>query len=264
MKLPSSLNIDYRRGCELSGYMKCNMRGFSLIELMIAIFITVFLVAGMLGIIVSMRGSFKTQDQLQRTQESERFALTVLDTTIRAAGFFTDPKTNTLTTAFPVPPTASPDGTLFAAMQSLSGTTGIGAANDTVNVRFQTASGDGLLNCLGDTNSSGAAVTWTNSFKVNAANQLVCAVSTNGGPPPAEVALVDNVASMKVFYGVDTNGDGSADQYVTSAAIDALSAWSNVNSVRLQITFQDLVNSTPGIPVSLPVLTHIISLMNKP
>jgi type IV pilus assembly protein PilW len=238
--------------------------GFSLVELLIAIFITLFLVAGMLGIIVSMRGSFSTQDQLERIQENERFALTVLDNTIRDAGFFSNPTTTTSATAFPATSTANPDSTTFVATQGISGTTGSGSASDTVNVRFQTDSGDGLMNCLGDTNTSGAAVTWTNSFGINASNQLVCAVSTNGGAPGTAVVLVDNVASMKVLYGVDTNADGSADEYVASSAIGATPAWTDVSSVRLQITFQDLINSKTGAPVSLPVLTHNISLMNRP
>lgn len=238
--------------------------GFSLIELLIAIFITLFLVAGMLGIIVSMRGSFTTQDQLERMQESQRFALTVLDNTIRNAGFFPNPTVTTSVTAFPAPPTANPDGTTFAAAQSISGKTGSGTASDTLNVRFQTASGDGLMNCVGDTNTSGAAITWTNSFTVNASNQLVCEVSTNGGTAAAAVVLVDNVASMKIVYGVDTNADGSADKYVAAEAIGTAPAWTDVNSVRLQITFRDLINSKTSTPVSLPALSHTISLMNKP
>lgn len=238
--------------------------GFSLVELLIAIFITLFLVAGMLGIIVSMRGSFSTQDQLERMQENERFALTVLDNTIRDAGFFSNPTTTTAATAFPATASANADGTTFVASQSVSGTTGAGSASDTVNVRYQTASGDGLMNCLGDTNTSGAAVTWTNSFAVNLSNQLVCAVSINGGAPSSPVVLVDNVASMKVLYGVDTNADGSADKYVASSAINTAPAWTDVSSLRLQITFQDLINSKTGAPVSLPVLTHNISLMNRP
>lgn len=120
------------------------------------------------------------------------------------------------------------------------------------------------MNCLGDTNTSGAAVSWTNSFSVNTSNQLVCAVSINGAVATTAVPLVDNVASMKVLYGVDTNADGSADKYVSSSAIGVAPAWTDVNSVRLQITFQDLVNSKTGTSVSLPVLTHNISLMNKP
>ena len=238
--------------------------GFSLVELLIAIFITLFLVAGMLGIIVSMRGSFSTQDQLERIQENERFALTVLDNTIRDAGFFSNPTATTSAVAFPVPPTANPDGTTFVASQVVSGTTGPASASDTVNVRFQTSSGDGLMNCLGDTNTSGGVVTWTNSFAVNASNQLVCAVSINGGAASTAVVLVDNVASMKVLDGVDTNADGSADKYVTSSGITAPPAWTDVSSVQLKITFQDLINSKTGMPVSLPTLTHNISLMNRP
>lgn len=238
-------------------------RGFSLLELMIAIFITVFIVAGMLGIIVSMRGSFTTQDQLQRVQENERFALTVLDNTIRNAGYFSDPRNVTSDTAFPLQSAQNPDGTQFAASQSVSGTTGSGAVNDTVNVRFQTLGGDGITNCLGATSAAGAMDTWTNSFSINSQNQLVCSVISSGTTRQTE-ALVDNVASMKILYGVDTNSDGSADKYVDASAIGASPAWTDVNSVQLVIKFQDLVNPKTGSVVTPIAITHNISLMNKP
>lgn len=237
--------------------------GFSLIEFLIAIFITLFLVAGMMGIIVSMRGSFRTQDQLERAQENQRFALTVLDNTIRDAGFFSNPTVTTPATAFPATTTVNADGTTFVVAQVISGTTGAATASDTINVRFQTVNGDGLMNCLGDTNTTGAAITWTNSFAVNASSQLVCAVNANAGTPSTPIVLVDNVASMKVLFGIDTNADSSADKYVESTAISSTADWTNVNSVRLQITFLGLVDSNTGASVSLPVLTHNISLMNK-
>ncbi len=238
--------------------------GFSLIELLIAIFITLFLVAGMLGILVSMRGTFQTQDLLERAQENERFALTVLDNTLRNAGFFSNPTATTPAMAFPATTVTNADGTTFAVAQIVSGTTAATtAASDTVNVRFQTVNGDGLTNCLGDTNTTGTAITWTNSFAVNASNQLVCSVSTNGSASTAQVVLVDNVASMKVLYGVDTNADGSVDEYLASGAISTAPSWDDVKAVRLQMTFQSLIDQKTGVPISLPPLTHSISLMNK-
>ena len=64
--------------------------GFSLIELMIAIAIGLFLCSGMLAIVLSMRIGFKTQDGLTRMQENARFVLTVMDTTVHNAGYFVD------------------------------------------------------------------------------------------------------------------------------------------------------------------------------
>ena len=157
--------------------------GFTLIEMMIALLITLFLIAGLVGIIIGMRGTFRVQDQLQITQENERFALFALGSTIRPAGYYINPLTTTANSAFPITAVANPDGTTFVAAQNLIGTTGAATASDTVNIRFQTAPNDGLANCVGDRNTTAAAITWTNSFAVNASNQLTCTASVNGGAP---------------------------------------------------------------------------------
>lgn len=236
--------------------------GFSLIELMIAVGIGLFLLAGMLAIIFTLRNSFTTQDNVSRVQESQRFALTVLDTTVRATGYFTNPTTTTATTALPAAATANPDGTKFAVAQVITGTAGTSPASDTLNVRFQTATGDGLMDCLGDTNTTGSPVVWSNSFAVDATNrQLTCAVSVNGGTPGTPSVLVDNVSSMTVLYGVDTDGDGSVDTYMPFASV---ASTMTVLSVKISIVLMDLVNSTPTSPKVLPALVHIVSLMNVP
>ncbi|MGS0741685.1 PilW family protein [Glaciimonas sp. GG7] len=239
------------------------MSGFSLIELMIAIAVSLFLLAAMIAIVLTLRNSFGTQDAQSRVQESQRFALTVLDNTVRASGYYTNPTTTTANNALPAASTANPDGTTFAMAQGISGTSGSGNASDTLNIRFQTASGDGLMDCLGDTNTSGSAVAWSNSFAVNAANQLTCAVSINGGTPGTASILVDNVSSMKVLYGVDTTGVGSTDTYLSASAVTTGGYWPVVQSVQVQINFVDLVNSTATTTKILPVMVHMINLMNK-
>ncbi|MGI4936948.1 MAG: PilW family protein, partial [Janthinobacterium lividum] len=193
--------------------------------------------------------------------------LTVLGTTIHNAGFFSDPVNNTLLTALPASSGATADGSGFAAGQFISGTTasGSGSGSDTLNLRYQTASGDGIMSCLGDTNTSGAPVVWTNSFAINAASQLTCAVGQNGAATGTAAVLTDNVAAMRVLYGVDTAGSGSADTYLDAAAVSASGAWSKVYSVQLVLTFHDSVNSTTTTQVNLPkTLRHTFYLMNQP
>jgi type IV pilus assembly protein PilW len=59
------------------------------------------------------------------------------------------------------------------------GTSGANGASDTLTARFMTANGDGILNCQGQSNTSGANVVYVNSFAVNVNNELTCAI--NGG-----------------------------------------------------------------------------------
>jgi type IV pilus assembly protein PilW len=237
------------------------VRGFTLIELMVAITIGLFIVSGIGAILVSMRTSFKAQDGLTQMQENARFLLTVLDTTVHNGGYFTDTVNVKADTALPAPASSNADGTTFAAAQFITGTSG---TSDTIDVRFQTATGDGLMNCNGDTNTSGANAVYTNSFAVNGSGQLTCAVATNGGLPAAAEILIDNVSTMKILYGVDTDGDGSVDTYKPASAITTTAMWNAVGSVQLTLTMKDLVNSTPTTSVNLPkTLMHTINLMNK-
>lgn len=240
-------------------------RGFSLIELMVSILITMFLIAGVIGIVFSVRGSFRTQDGLSQIQETQRFSLTVLNTTIRQAGYFLNPMVDSVTNVFSETATPNPDGTLFVAGQYVSGTgnASTGSAN-TVNVRYQAGSNDGLMNCQGDLNTSGASLVWTNSFAVNGSNQLTCTVSVNGGTPGTAAILSDNVGRIVALYGVDTDADGNIDTYMYGNAVTAGGYWRAVGSVQLLITYVDLVNSTATNKVMLPrPLVHTINLMNQ-
>lgn len=61
--------------------------GFSLIEIMIAITLSLLLIAGILQIFLSTRATFRMQDGLARVQESGRFAVQMMSRDIRMAGY---------------------------------------------------------------------------------------------------------------------------------------------------------------------------------
>lgn len=239
--------------------------GFTLVELMISIVIALFLCAGMLAVTFSVRNSFRTQDGLTRMQENARFLLSVMNTAVHNAGYYPDPLNTTLLTAFPVPANANPDGTTFSAGQFVTGVTGSGGAGDTLNVRFQSAPGDGLTSCNGDTNTGTVPVVYTNSFSVNALGQLVCAVSIDGAKPSAAAVLIDNVSSMALLFSIDTDADGAVDTYKSATAVSAAALWNTVGAVRITLTSKDLVNSNAAATVNLPnKLVHSINFMNRP
>lgn len=238
--------------------------GFSLIELMVAIGMALFLAAGLVSTVVTLKGSFNSQDQLTQLQENQRFLLTALTTTIHNAGYFVSIQVYDRNTVFPVTAAGvTPDNVSFKLAQFLSGTDG---ASDTLDIRYQTASGDTLTNCQGGSNTTGANVTWINTYSVNASNQLVCNVSINGVKDPnAAMVLADQVASMTILYGVDVDGLGGVDTYMTASQVETASKWGAVRSVQLTITFIDPINSKPGAPKYLPQqLVQTIAMMNTP
>jgi type IV pilus assembly protein PilW len=61
--------------------------GFSLVELMVAITLSLLLLTGVVAIFSSSRVSYESNDQLSRIQETGRFALEVMSKHVRAAGF---------------------------------------------------------------------------------------------------------------------------------------------------------------------------------
>jgi type IV pilus assembly protein PilW len=62
-------------------------RGFSVVELMVAMAISLLLLGGVISIFVSSKGSYETNERLSRIQESGRFALNTIMGDLRASGF---------------------------------------------------------------------------------------------------------------------------------------------------------------------------------
>ena len=68
-------------------FTKNNQQGFTLIELMIAITISVILLNGVLQIFQSSKQSYRIADNIGRIQENARYALSAITNDIRQAGF---------------------------------------------------------------------------------------------------------------------------------------------------------------------------------
>lgn len=62
-------------------------RGFTLIEMMVALAISTLLLMGVVALFISSRASYETTEQLSRIQENGRFSLDQFATDIRSAGF---------------------------------------------------------------------------------------------------------------------------------------------------------------------------------
>jgi type IV pilus assembly protein PilW len=80
--------------------VKRRQRGMSIVEVMVAMTISVILLAGVVEIFASSKLTYRVQDNLSRLQENGRFALTLLNRELRMAGYTGctsfGPVTNTL------------------------------------------------------------------------------------------------------------------------------------------------------------------------
>lgn len=241
--------------------------GYNLIEVMVALAISAFLLAGLFTI---FQGTRKTSDQqtgLSELQDEQRLAMSMISDVVQIAGAFTDATSSAQSVLLA-------DGVNFTNNgQALYGTSAGVTGPDTMTVRFQTASGDGTLNCNGVGNTSGAQVVYSNTYSiaVNAAgvSQLLCTVQT--GIPAAgagqAVPLVNNVTNMQFFYAVNTTGTipttpitsvgpsaGTVtnagcpgDTYIATASMGP-NDWSNVCAVKVILTFVNPLYQPPGQP----------------
>ena len=237
-------------------------RGFTLVEILIALLIGLFLLGALLTIVQANRTVFGNQNQLTQMQDSERMAMTMIADVIQSAGYFPQPwnytMTNSLTATAP-----------FAVGQSISGVYSATPPGDQLYVRYTTVSGDGILNCSGQSNTGppNTTTTYVNWFQVvNSPNggQLVCIM--NG----TQYNLVNDVTNLSILYGVKANAataGNNVDTYMNASQVTAAGLWGSVISALVQLTFTNplYVASQPRNAVNQPTITlqRVVSVMNQ-
>lgn len=205
-------------------------RGFTVVELMVALLIGLFLLGGMMTLVQDNRRAFATQNQMSQLQDAERLAMTMITDTIQSAGYYPDPTTNSATLVLPA------SGNFVAGQGVYGGTSG---TSDMISVRYATNSGDGIVNCVGQPNTTGAVATYTNTFTV-ANGQLICTMNGTAYPIVGTANTGTNfsgivVTNMTILYGVTTGSTpNNVDTYYAAASVPN---WSNVISAQITLTF---------------------------
>ena len=236
-------------------------RGFTLVELMIALLIALFLIGGLVTLVGAMKITFANQSGLSQLQESERMAMTLMTDVIESTGYFPNPLINAATSSFPV------TGAFTFAGQALVGT-GTYAdqtpGGQTITVRYLTAGNDNVINCTG--NTSNVAASFVNTFSIDANGNLNCTLILNG-VAQAPIPLISGLNSMQIYYGVQTNAalsNNSVDTYLDANAVAAGNYWSNVKSVQITLTLVNPLSGQSGqTNVPFITFTRVIDVMYK-
>jgi type IV pilus assembly protein PilW len=266
-------------------------RGFTLVEILIAITIALFLTGGLLTLVQAMRKTTTVQSGLSTLQDNERMAMTLLGDVIQETGYFPNPSVNTAAAEFPaVGPIAFASQSVSLAMgQSVVGAGGYcdpplpTAPSNSITVRFATAGTvvtapavpDNLINCTG--NPTTYATTFINTFSIIAdpnvtgTYDLVCQLQdSTAGTPPTTVYLVTGITQMQILYGVQTNtsvNSSSVDTYLDANGVNTFSSWSSVISVKITLSFVNpLYGNLPGQSLAAkPTIsfTRVVDIMNK-
>lgn len=210
--------------------------GLSLVELLVALALSLFISAGLVVMFQSSSQSYRVQHQNATLAQRERLAATFVGSVVQSAGYYNQPAVYSQATAFPA-------SGVISTGQYLFGTDGTwaGGESDTLTLRMLPSPGDEVLNCLGKRNTSGVGQLYVNTLYLDTANQqLACTVS---GPLIATQTqpILDGITSLQVLYGVDTDGDGSADQYLDASAVPD---WTAVRSVTTAVEFAALDAAT--------------------
>src|ERR1700743_416544 len=78
-----------------------NTRGFSIVELMVATSVSVFLLAGLFSIMQSTHKTSDNEKLMAQLQDDERIAMTMIATVIEETAYYSSPLTVALTTGLP-------------------------------------------------------------------------------------------------------------------------------------------------------------------
>ena len=204
-------------------YKKNRQHGLTLVEILVALVISLFLLAGLLQLFVSTRQSSRIQENLSRVQENGRFAIEYVSRVVRLAGYRsrdTIEQEKSFREAFGV--------------NAFQGGTQDGVEFITVRFEGENAGDGQIRNCLNQIiNASSVS---SDTLRISG-NTLQCQAVTPLGGVAQTQPIVDDVESMQILYGerVDTMM-----RYVPAASV---SNWNNVFSVRITLTLRTPENN---------------------
>lgn len=197
--------------------------GLTLLELLISMSLGLLLLVGIGTVYVGSNQTYRVQQDNARLQETGRYALEVIGRSLRQAGY-RDVSASSV----------NPDNP--ATWTAISGTNGSGAAPDTITLQYQWTNGD--RSCNGDSAGTAGDLVW-DSFNLASA-VLRCdgdIYTLPAAPNPSVQPLLDLIEDMQLLYGVDTDGDQTANLYTDASSV---ANWGQVVNVKVCV----LVHST--------------------
>lgn len=188
-------------------------RGLSLIESMVAVVLTLVLIAGVSQMLFGTQTNIRNQNDRATMDDAARFAVEYLSRAGYRAGY----KRNALD---------SDDGVFLA----VPGTFPLGASvfgtDTTLSLRYQGHDDNQLTHCLNQEADIENGI-YTETWALNG-TALRCQLTKPGGAPQTPEPLMNNVEAVQFQYGEDTDNDRYPDVYRNAAAVVQ---WANVRSV---------------------------------
>ena len=219
-------------------------RGFGLIEIMISLVVGLILTAGVIQIFTANKQTYRMLDAGGGIQENLRFGMEMLGRYLRIAGYRNDP-TISMDSAFPAVPAGTPVNPPGASVDlefAIAGQVVSGSDNDIV---FRYLGDGSTRTCTGSLPNSGEMVNmrlFLNGTDLQCrAEVLDLTTSPITEQNDQTQPLVGDITNLLFRYGVDTDGDGTANRYDRAAGV---TDWSQVVSVRMTLTLQSAEANT--------------------
>lgn len=178
--------------------------GFTLMEVMIAVFLSTLLMSGIVKLMSSSVSAYRLQLSQSQLEESSRYARNALITHISQAGFQPEPWLNL-------------SGFQALTNESLDG--GSSKADQLGLQRWSRNNCYGNENSVTDIDGQPAFYLLQVRFTVNTSNNL--ALTCRYGPDALQLqtqinnfGLIEDVESIQILYAEDRNGDDIADSWV--------------------------------------------------
>jgi type IV pilus assembly protein PilW len=188
--------------------------GMTLLELMISLSLGLLLLTGIGTIYVGSNQTYRVQEQNARLQESGRYALEIIGRSLRQAGYWNMPANPlSLQTGF--------SGT------TLTGVNGSGTDADSLTVQYDALVGD--QDCEGNNVAAAMVLQAAIQHDPSPDFELECESNNDGTAAVDPQPLVSNVEDIQFLFGIDPDGDQSANRYADASAV---ANWNQVVSVR--------------------------------
>jgi type IV pilus assembly protein PilW len=188
-------------------------KGLTLIEIMIALLLGVFLLGGVIGIFINTKQTYRVQDALSRLQENGRYAIEFIARDIRMTDYRAC-ATDTLT---------SPNVPIEAFNDNATSGDSIDDGTDKIIVRWVDVCGSSPQN---------------RNYSISSEN-----LDRDGAH------LIEGVEDMQISYGVDTDAtpDGTPNYYADggTAGLDL----SKVVSIRVSLLLRTVENNIAAKPL---------------
>lgn len=206
-------------------------KGFTLVELMIAVVLGLLLMAGAMSVFMSTKQGYRLENGLSLMQATGRGTMDLLAREVMMAGF----------------PQISEIETFIPAMTSDGG----GNSSDQFAVRYQ--SDTDCLNGATPVYADGERYA-KNMYFIDANNNLRCRTLAEDDSTVLEAVVVQGVENMQLLYGEDNTPGGDINNATRYVSAGNVIDWDNVVSVRIGI----IVNSQSVISTTDDDVTYTL------